>query len=135
MQPVDTFENVKTDQEIYQSALEEWLGVLAQLWMAYDKPIDPERLELYSRQFAVLPLGLLQLAVQRTIRDHTFNNVPTIGEMWLAVRNVLGKPSDLDAAIDRWSDSVPDGIYRLHEETEMFIQVQQAYEMAKGRNG
>lgn len=114
MQPVE-LEEVKTDEDIYQAALEEWLGILGQLWTAYDKEIEPDRLEIYRKQFSILPMGLLDVAVTRAIREHTFNSVPTVGEVWQAVRKILGNPSDLDGAIEHWHESIPDGIYRLHE--------------------
>lgn len=95
---------IMTDAQILQAAREEWLGVLAQLWIAYDKEIDPDRLELYLRQFGSLPLELLQEGVDRAIREQTFNSVPTIGDLWKAVRAVLGNPLDLGAAIERWKD-------------------------------
>ena len=114
MQLVD---QIKSDEQVYQAALEEWLAVLAQLWIAYDKPIEHDRLEIYRKQFCVLPLGLLEQAVDRAIRNHKFNSVPTPGEVWEATHYVLGNPSDIDVAIQRWVNSIPDGIYRLGGET------------------
>lgn len=100
------YRRMMTEQESVQAAREEWLGVLAQLWVAYDKDIDPERLGLYQRQFGSVPLGLLQEGVDRAIREHTYNSVPTVADMWRAIRVVLGNPHDLDDAIERWKDTL-----------------------------
>lgn len=90
--------------ECHQAAVEEWLEVLSRLWVAYDKPLDPVRLVLYQNMLAKLPLGLLELAVEQTVRNHgKYNNVPTVGEVWDAVRVVLHNPYDLDQAIEDWS--------------------------------
>lgn len=100
------YRRIMTDEQINQAAREEWLGVIAQLWIAYGKEIDPERLALYQRQFGSLPLGLLQDGVDRAIREQAFNSVPTIGDVWRAIRAVLGNPHDLGAAIERWKDNL-----------------------------
>lgn len=101
-------EIIKTDEELYQSALEEWLGVLSRLWIAFDKPLDPERLTIYREALDVLPLGLLDLAVKRVIREHKFNSVPTIADVWSAVRKELHNPPDLERAIHAWRESLWD---------------------------
>lgn len=98
------YRRMMTDDEITQAAREDWLSVLAQLWIAYDKEIDPERLGLYQRQFGQIPLGLLQDGVDRAIREQAFNSVPTVGDVWRAIRAVLGNPRDLETAIERWKN-------------------------------
>lgn len=100
------YRRMMTEQETIQTAREEWLEVLAQLWIAYDKEIDPERLGLYQRQFGSVPLGLLQEGVDRAIREHTYNSVPTVADLWRAIRAVLGNPQDLDGAIERWKGAL-----------------------------
>jgi hypothetical protein len=92
----------KTDQEIYQAAMEEWLGVLTQLWTAYDKPLDSSRLELYQKMLGDVPLGLLDKAIKRVIREHKYNSVPAVGDVWSAIRKELGNPHDIDQAIQAW---------------------------------
>lgn len=96
----------KTDQEIYQAAMEEWLSVLTQLWTAYDKPLDPERLTLYQKMLGEVPLGLLEKAVKRVIREHKYNSVPAVGDVWSAIRKELGNPYDIDQAIQAWCDAL-----------------------------
>lgn len=91
----------KTDEEIYQAAIEEWLGVLAKLWVAFDIPLEPVRLVIYQNALN-LPLGLLELAVDRAIRDHHYKSVPIISEVWDALRAELGNPYDLNQAIEQW---------------------------------
>lgn len=100
------YRRMMAEQETIQAAREEWLEVLAQLWIAYDKEIDPERLGLYQRQFGSVPLGLLQDGVDRAIREHTYNSVPTVADVWRAIRAALGNPRDLDAAIRSWDASL-----------------------------
>lgn len=102
---VETEQIAKTDQEIYQMALEDWLTVLSRLWTAYDKHLDPERLALYQRTLQIVPLGLLENAIDRVIREHVYNSVPTVAEVWTAVRKELGNPHDIEQAIDAWCEA------------------------------
>jgi hypothetical protein len=98
------YRRVMSDAECNQAALEEWLEVLSRLWVAYDKPLDPVRLVLYQNMLGKLPIGLLELAIEQTVRNHgKYNNVPTVGEVWDAVRVVLHNPYNLDQAIVDWS--------------------------------
>ena len=48
--------------------LVEWLGVLAELWTAAGKPLEADRLQVYRQSLGEVPLGLLGLAVRRTLR-------------------------------------------------------------------
>lgn len=96
------YRKVMTDGEIDQAALEDWLRILAQLWTAFGKLLDDAQLTVYQEHLAVLPLGLLETAVKRVIRDHRFNSVPTIAQVWAAVRVELGNPPDLDREILLW---------------------------------
>lgn len=90
--------------EGYDLALEEWLGVLEELWSAVGKPIEPERLQVYRNALTDVPLGLLEAAVQRVIRENTYSVVPPPGAVWEAVRQELGNPQDMRLAIQRWED-------------------------------
>lgn len=96
----------RSDEDIHQDALQEWLEVLAQLWTAFGKPVDASQMIVYQRSLGSLPLGLLDRAVQRVIREHEFNNVPTVAEVWKAVRKELGNPVDLERAIAVWCDQL-----------------------------
>ena len=96
----------RSDDDLYQDAFKEWLDILAQLWTAFGKTVDDGQMIIYQRSLSVLPLGLLDAAVQRVIREHDFNNVPTVAEVWKAVRKELGNPVDLDRAIEIWCDQL-----------------------------
>src|SRR5690348_11351360 len=84
-----------SDDQIYQQALVEWLGVLSRLWTAYGKAIDPVQMTVYRDMLCKLPMGLLELSIDRVVQDHVYNSVPTVAEVWQAVRKVLGNPVDL----------------------------------------
>ena len=96
------FRETMTDGEIEIAAQTEWLEVLVRMWDAVDKKVDAKRLKQYRRELESLPLGLLDLAVSRCIRENTFTSVPSVGKIWEAVRKELGNPFDLDAAIETW---------------------------------
>jgi len=83
---------------------EEWLGILSELWTSVEKPIDPDRLEVYQKTLGEVPLGLLELAVKRVIRENTYQVVPVPGVIWEAVKKELGNPIDVKMAIDDWLD-------------------------------
>ena len=87
-------------------ALEEWLGVLVRLWTAFQKQPTPEQLELYQNQLEEIPLGLLELAVKRAIRDYRYGNVPSVHDVWEALRKVLDLSAhdDLGEAIQHWRE-------------------------------
>lgn len=93
-----------TEDEIYQAALEEWLSVLSRLWTAYGKTIDPLQMTVYRDMLGRLPMGLLELTIDRVVQDHVYNSVPTVAEVWQAARKVLGQPVDLGQAIEEWAD-------------------------------
>ena len=91
-----------SDKEIYDLALADWYGVLASMWTLIGKPVDPERLRIYGRNLSAIPLGLLELAINRVFRENVYQTVPVPGIIWEAVRKELGSPYDLDAALERW---------------------------------
>ena len=93
------------EHEMNQAALKEWMDVLVRLWDATDKPLDAKRLQNYRRELENVPMGLLEKAVSRCIRENTYNNIPSVGKVWEAVRKELGNPFDIDAAIERWIES------------------------------
>ena len=86
--------------QVNDAALKEWLGVLAELWKAVGKPLDVDRLKVYRMSLETVPLGLLELAVRRVIRENVYNVVPLPGEVWGAVRRELGDPRDVGEAIE-----------------------------------
>jgi hypothetical protein len=90
------------DSDAYKKEVEEWTSVLARLWAAVDKPIDKSRIKEYKRELSSVPFGLLEIAVGRCIRENEYNNVPTIGKIWSAVRRELGNPHDIDLALEQW---------------------------------
>jgi len=51
-----------------------------------------------------VPLGLLELAVRRVIRENTYNVVPLPGVVWEAVRRELGEPWDVRMAMEDWEE-------------------------------
>jgi len=94
----------KTDAEIHDMAMDVWLDQLIRLWDAVGKPLESERLQIYQRELRAVPLGLLENAVSRVIRENVYNNVPTVGTIWKAVRMELGNPSDDMTAIEDWCE-------------------------------
>jgi hypothetical protein len=104
--PEEIYIDEPSDEKIYQAAMEEWLGVLAQLWTAIGKPIDAERLELYGRLMDGVPLGLLERAVRRVLRENALPVVPPPGAVWRALHAELGNPRDIHAAIQAWIDGL-----------------------------
>ena len=99
------------ETEIYSAARAEWLGVLSQMWDAVGKPTDTARLIIYERQLRDVPLGLLEKAVARSIRNNgNYQNVPTISAIWAAIKKEVGDPYDVDTALEIWSDSEWDKI-------------------------
>ena len=72
----------KTDDQIYQEAYAEWVGVLSQLWAAIGKPVDAKQLAVYVKQLGDIPLGILEQVVSRLLAKHTYHTVPTIGDIW-----------------------------------------------------
>lgn len=91
-------------QSKLEDPFEEWLDILVQLWTAFGKKVDADQLLIYQQNLSIVPMGLLDAAVKRVIREHSFNNVPTIAEVWTAVRKELRNPVDLDRAIQEWTE-------------------------------
>lgn len=84
-----------TDEQIYQAAKADWVGVLLQLWDAIGKTADKKQLAVYVTQLGDIPLGILERVVQSVLADHTYHTVPTIGEIWAIVRNEYGDRDSL----------------------------------------
>lgn len=98
------YRRVMSTDECYDAAVQEWLEVLAQLWVAFGKALDGEQMIIYQKNLKVVPLGLLDQAINRVIREHRFSSVPTVAQVWAAVRTELHNPVDLDYAIESWLD-------------------------------
>jgi len=96
------FQLFLTNEQAYQLELREWMSVLAQLWTGIGKPLEPERLKIYRDQLKAVPLGLLDLAIARVMRENTWSNVPAVGVIWQAIRKELGDPHDLIYSLQIW---------------------------------
>ena len=94
----------KSEEEIQDLAKDDWVMVLVRLWDAVGKSVEaePERLDVYRRELVEVPRGLLERAVSRVIRENQYNNVPTVGVIWNALRAELGHPYDIQDAIQNW---------------------------------
>jgi hypothetical protein len=96
-----------TDRQIKAMATDEWMETLMSLWSAIGKDAndDEKRLTIYARQFAIVPLGILEKAVDRAIRNNgKYLTVPTASVLWDAVRKELDiQPhEDVEGALQRW---------------------------------
>src|SRR5690349_3264479 len=95
-----------SDGQITQMATDEWVSVLMSMWEAIGKDVDEKRLTIYAKQFSIVPLGLLEKAVGRAIRNNgNYLTVPTVGALWDALRRELGNPRDIDQAIEQWCET------------------------------
>ena len=92
----------KTDKEIYEMALADWYGVLASMWTLIAKPVDPERLRIYGKNLSAVPLGLLEIAINRVFRENTYQIVPVPGIIWESIKKELHNPYDIDTALENW---------------------------------
>ena len=86
----------------FKTPKEEWLGVLSELWISVEKPIEPDRLGVYQKALGDVPLGLLEKAVKRVILENDYQVVPVPGVIWAAVRKELGYAFDIHTAIEAW---------------------------------
>ena len=93
-----------TEEQIQEALTHEWMGVLEPLWTAIGKPVEAARLKVYKDVLGVIPLGVLEQAVKRALRENTYSQVPPPGEVWKAAMSELGDPSDaeIEQAVDRW---------------------------------
>lgn len=98
-----------TEDEIRAAQLAERMEILESMWDIIGKdPTEAERrMAQYLRMLAFVPTGLLRKAVDRAMLDNgRFPTVPTPGAIVEALRVVLGKPYDLDAAVKRWCEGI-----------------------------
>lgn len=72
--------NTETEQA-RNLMLGDWYAVLAQLWNAFGKPLDPDQFDIYASKLKDIPLGVLEQVVDETISRHRFNSVPVLAEV------------------------------------------------------
>ena len=84
----------KSDAWIRQQAYREWVDVLCQLWEAIGKPVNDKQLAVYVKQLGGVPMAILEDVVSALLREHTWNNVPTLGEIWACIRERHGEPEN-----------------------------------------
>ena len=107
MATAEVIEKEITEESIYQAAYGEWIGVLASMWDAIGKDVDERRLAVYEKQFKHIPLGLLEKAVARAIRNNgNYLSVPSIGALWSAIKKETGEYPNMDVleAVKLWED-------------------------------
>ena len=63
--------------------------MLAELWTAAGKPLEADRLKVYRQSLGEVPLGLLERAVRRVIRENVYHVGPLTGAVWAAMRRTL----------------------------------------------
>jgi hypothetical protein len=91
-----------SDDKIYQAAKAEWMSILLQLWEAYGKQPDPKQLKVYVKQLGDLPMQTLEKTVAVLLREHKFNSVPTIAEIWAVVKQLNGDQDTVTAQTKPW---------------------------------
>jgi hypothetical protein len=84
-----------SDAEIRKMAYRDWIDVLSQLWEATGKPVNDKQLAVYAKQLRNVPMSVLEDVVGVLLREHTWNNVPTIGEIWKCIQDRHGDPDNL----------------------------------------
>jgi len=84
-----------SDAEIRKMAYRDWIDVLSQLWEATGKPVNDKQLAVYAKQLRNVPMSILEDVVSVLLREHTWNNVPTIGEIWKCIQDRHGDPDNL----------------------------------------
>jgi hypothetical protein len=99
-----------TDREMQKLGLEEWYGILGNLWIAVGKEIEQARFKIYASALKDVPMGLLELAIGRVLSERVYAGVPQLGEIHkaiqaeLAVANCPGIPQWLEK---QWSRLIP----------------------------
>lgn len=75
-----------TDAQIYDLAVADWYSILESLWTAIGKPVDKKRMLIYGKDLGNVPCELLERAIKRLRLNCIYTQVPTIGEIWQAVK-------------------------------------------------
>jgi hypothetical protein len=100
-------EDQALDEQIYKEAYAEWMGVLVKMWDAVDKDVDEKRLAVYAEEFQSIPLGLLEKAVSRAIRNNgVYLSVPSVGALWIAIQKEIGDLPNMDVmeVVNLWKE-------------------------------
>ncbi|WP_322792943.1 hypothetical protein [Bellilinea sp.] len=90
-----------TNEQIHEHARSEWLAVLSRLWIAIGREVDKRQLLVYEQALGMLPLGLLELAVNEVLYQHRYTSVPTIADVAEMARRIAGVAS-LHQAGEAW---------------------------------
>ena len=93
-----------TDAEINRLATDDWTATLASLWVAAGKPLEKERLVFYKKSLSSVPLGLLELAIDRAVKGYAYAGVVPLHNVWEAIRQELHNPPEIPAAIEQWCE-------------------------------
>ena len=83
------FEQPLSDQEIHDMAVTDWYRILESMWIAIGKEVDKERLLIYGRDLGNVPCEILERAIRRIRLSSSYASIPTIGEIWQAVKMEL----------------------------------------------
>lgn len=82
---------VLTDAQIHKMAIADWYSILESLWTAIGKPVDKQRMLIYGKDLGEVPCELLERAIKRIRLNSIYTQVPTIGEIWQAVKMELAE--------------------------------------------
>ena len=82
---------VLSDTEIHDMAVADWYGILETLWTAIGKPVEKKRMLIYGKDLGNVPCELLERAIKRIRLNSIYSQVPTIGEIWQAVKMELAE--------------------------------------------
>lgn len=89
------------NQQIQDMARSDWLNVLARLWIASGREVDKRQLMVYEQALGMLPLGLLEAAVNEVLYQHRYASVPTIADVAEMAKRIAGV-ADLHKASEAW---------------------------------
>ena len=94
----------KTDKEIRDMAMPDWVGTITRLWEAVGKTVDNKQLAVYVKELSGIPLELIEIIVSKMVRSNTWNSVPSIGAIWQEIHLVIDvfRGDDDQHNIDRW---------------------------------
>jgi hypothetical protein len=79
--------------EIHEQARAEWLAVLSRLWIAVGREVDKRQLLVYEQALGMLPLGLLEQAINEVLYQHRYTSVPTIADIAEMAKRIAGVAS------------------------------------------
>jgi len=90
--------------DMYKLLTQEWVAVLLRLWHAYGKMPNVKQIDAYSQSIGTIPIGVLEVVVEKILRQRIYTNVPSPGEIWTEALSIVGASDDADfeAAADVW---------------------------------